>query len=95
MEQVILIKEVLDNFCSNSGQKINLSKSRVFFSRNIIEQNAQMLSQGLGIEQTNDLGMYLGAPMLHQRTSRNSYTFILDKMRKKLTSWKTNNLSFA
>jgi hypothetical protein len=37
----------------------------------------------------------LGAPMLHQRTSRNSYTFILDKMCKKLTSWKTNNLSFA
>ncbi|GAU10423.1 hypothetical protein TSUD_421820 [Trifolium subterraneum] len=95
MEQVILIKDVLDSFCSNSGQKINLNKSRVFFSRNIAEQNALMLSQGLGIEQTNDLGIYLGAPMLHQRASRNSYSFILDKMRKKLTSWKTNNLSFA
>ncbi|GAU35861.1 hypothetical protein TSUD_63510 [Trifolium subterraneum] len=63
MEQVILIKDVLDSFCSNSGQQINLNKSRVFFSRNIAEQNALMLSQGLGIEQTNDLGIYLGAPM--------------------------------
>jgi hypothetical protein len=94
-DQVILIKDALDRFCLNSGQKINFNKSKVFFSRNIVDSDATMLSHGLGIEKTHDLGMYLGAPMLHQRISRNSYTFIIDKMRKKLSSWKSNNLSFA
>lgn len=36
------------------------------------------LCQELGIEKTEDLGVYLGAPLLHQRKSRQSYAFMLD-----------------
>lgn len=39
--------------------------------------------------------MYLGAPMLHQRLARHQFTFVLDKMRKKLSGWKASFLSFA
>lgn len=41
------------------------------------------LSSFLGIEQTNDLGSYLGASLLHQRVPKQSVSFILDKMKKK------------
>jgi hypothetical protein len=34
--------------------------------------------------------MYLGAPMIHQRISRNSFTFIIDEMQKKLSTWKAS-----
>lgn len=32
IEQVQVIRETLDDFCSKSGQKVNLHKSKVFFS---------------------------------------------------------------
>lgn len=33
--------------------------------------------------------------MLHQRLARHQFTFVLDKMRKKLSGWKASFLSFA
>lgn len=70
-------------------------KSKVFFSNNIRDDIAESLSHELGIDQTQDLGIYLGAPLLHQKISNNKFNFILDKMRKKLSMWKAKSLSFA
>ena len=35
LDQVQVINECLSNFCAASGQKVNVSKTRVFFSHNI------------------------------------------------------------
>jgi mannosylglycoprotein endo-beta-mannosidase len=93
--QAILIREVLDEFCLHSGQKVNLNKSKVFFSKNITRNLAESLSDILDIEETKDLGFYLGAPMLHQRISKQSFSFLIEKMKKKLAGWKASSLSFA
>lgn len=62
----------------------------------ILSQNsATSLSNDLGIVITSDLGKYLMAPMLHQRISKNSYSFLLDRMRKNISRWKAMSLSFA
>lgn len=82
-------------FCSKSGQKVNLSKSKIFFSKNLNFQDTEQISQALGIAKTEDIGIYLGAPMIHQRSSKHTFNFILDKMKKKLVGWKANSLSFA
>lgn len=95
LEQVHNIKHILQEFCSASGQKISLAKSHVFFSNNVPEDTTSRLSQELGIQITSDLGVYLGAPMIHQRASAQSYKFVLDRMRKKLSGWKATSLSFA
>lgn len=65
--QVDLIKNTLNEFCMASGQKVNLSKSQVFFSGNINDVDATSLSDSLGIAKTDDLGKYLGVPILHQQ----------------------------
>jgi hypothetical protein len=39
--------------------------------------------------------MYLGAPMSHQRISKQSFAYLLDKMLKKFSGWKAKTLSFA
>ncbi|KAF7825106.1 putative ribonuclease H protein At1g65750 family [Senna tora] len=44
---------------------------------------------------TSDLGKYLGVPILQQRVNKNTYNYILDRVRGKLISWKTNSLSLA
>jgi hypothetical protein len=41
------------------------------------------------------LGLYLGVPIHTGRSSRHAYSFIIYKIRKKLSSWKANTLSFA
>lgn len=93
--QVNLIRNILDDFCRASGQKVNLSKSLVYFFNNVNEDLAASLSHSLGITCTKDLGRYLGFPLLHQRVTKQTFSFLLDKMRSKLSSWKANSLSFA
>lgn len=95
LDQIQVVKQVKNDFCASSGQKVNLIKSKVFFSKNIIDEKATQLSNELGIEKTENLGNYLGAPLLHQRITKDSVSFILEKMRKKLSSWKSNSLSLA
>lgn len=89
--QVDCIKEVLHSFCTCSGQKINFAKSLVYFSDNMDSSQVVTLSDALGVNVTKDLG----APILHQRMAKQSFSFILDKMRKKLAGWKAKSLSFA
>lgn len=74
---------------------MNLSKSKVFFSSNTDPDLVTDLSRTLGIEKIQDLGTYLGAPLLHQRSSRNAYAYVLEKMKKKLSVGEANSLSFA
>lgn len=93
--QVTSIKTILQQFCDQSGQKINLRKSQVWFSGNVTEDAALALSHDLGVNITKDLGKYLGVPMLHQRMSKHSFSYLLDKMRKKLTGRKAKTLSFT
>lgn len=52
----------------------------MFFSKNLRNEDTLRPSQELGIEKTYDLGMYLGAPLLHQKVTKNSISFILDKL---------------
>lgn len=81
--QVECIMNILRIFWDCAGQKINLDKSQVFFSQNVSNDQAEILSH------------YLGALMIHQRLSKNYFSFLLDKMRKKLNGWKAKSLSFA
>lgn len=50
------------------------------------EREAANLSKALRVQLTEDLGRYLGVPMIHQRVSMSSCKFLLDK---------ANSLSFA
>lgn len=81
--------------CASSGQKLSLAKSRVFFSKNVQDSLAGLISEKLGINQTHNLGMYLGVPLLHSRMTKDNFQFLIYKVKKKLSSWKVKTLSFA
>ena len=95
LDQVQVINECLSNFCAASGQKVNTSKTRVFFSHNINHNIKSQLSQSLGFDMSTDLGRYLGVPLHHERVTKGLYQFIVDKVRKRLANWKCNSLSLA
>ena len=49
----------------------------------------------LGYSATNDLGCYLGMPLLHLRVNKATYQTILDKVDKRLIGWNAAHLSLA
>lgn len=93
--QISLIKQILNMFCRSSGQKVSEEKTRIFFSQNVDRQLKQAICNISEFQVTNDLGKYLGVPILHSRVNRRSFQFILDKVDQRLSNWKTKNLSLA
>lgn len=71
-----------------AGQKINYEKSRVFFSPNVAARRKRDICRRLGIMATNNLGRYLGFPIIHKGRVGSAFNFILDKVQSKLAGWK-------
>ena len=89
------IIEVLNNFCNLAGQKVNNCKSRIFFSPNVSNRRKQNICRKMGILATNNLGKYLGFPIIHRGRVGNAFNFFLDKVQNKLAGWKSRLLSKA
>lgn len=91
----LAIRDVLDMFCSLSGQSMSEAKSRVYFSPNVDKDTRESLSDVLGFASTPNIGKYLGIPMRVPGASSQDYNFIFDRVKQKLTGWKANLLSLA
>lgn len=78
-----------------SGQKINLDKSAVFFSKNTSEANRRAICGVLNgiVEQRSS--KYLGLPMVIGRSKKQVFSFIKDRVEQKVLNWKTQFLSAA
>ncbi|XP_031106167.1 uncharacterized protein LOC116010798 [Ipomoea triloba] len=53
------------------------------------------LKRTMGILVSENLGNYLGVPILQQRVTKQTFTYILEGMKKKLANWKAETLSLA
>lgn len=95
IDQANVINDCLTRFCLASGQKISCSKSRVYFSSNVSNEEKAAVSEALNIESTNDLGMYLGMPTLTSRVTKDTFQHLCEKIDRRLTGWKTKYLSLA
>ena len=95
VEQAEIMMNCLSTFCGVSGSKVNVDKSKVFFSANTHMDIQDAVSRTLGMEVTLDLREYLGVPTINGRTSKREYQFIVDKINDKLSGWKTRTLSLA
>ena len=65
------IKEVLDLFCNESGQKVSSAKTRIYFSHNVEAGLKSKICENLNIQATNNLGKYLGFPLKHKGSDQN------------------------
>ncbi|CAN1130010.1 Putative ribonuclease H protein At1g65750 [Linum perenne] len=93
--QALVINDIFERFCAASGQSVSKEKSRVYFCKNIPQDKASEIVSILGISATRDLGRYLGVPILHGRVTKHTYSYILDRLDRKLAGWKADNLSLA
>lgn len=81
------INSVLVEFCKVSGQAVSQEKSSIFFFKKVKEQEANILSATISIPHTSDLGKYLGVPILHNRITKRTYQYLVDRVFAKLNSW--------
>lgn len=83
MQHAGVIGKVLGNFCILPGQKFNITKSKLLYaSPNLTSWVGEKLSDKFGITLTNNLGIYLGTPLIHGRITKGTYGSVVDKVRK-------------
>lgn len=70
--------------------------TRIFFSYNVADrEEVSRIGSTFGFRIFNNLDMYLGVPLLHDKITKDTYKYILDNARKSLFGWKTTSLSMA
>lgn len=94
-EQMNIMLECLSIFFQDSGQLVNVEKTRMLVSRNVNHNVAIALWDCSGFSLTRDLGKYLGVHLIHHRTNRDTFHHLLEKTHQRLSSWRVETLSFA
>lgn len=91
--QARLMEHLLADFCGLSGQRVNRSKSRVWFSPNTPSYLRNSICSEFHVTATSDLGCYLGVPIIHGRLWRRHYHYLVAKTQSRLAAWKVRLLS--
>ena len=94
-ENTKTIMECLNIFCSISGQKVNSSKSKLFFSNNSSPNARVDVCRITGMEATNELGSHLGVTLHSNRVSEATFQNLITRMQARLSQWKASKLSLA
>lgn len=91
----INLVQVLNKYCSWSGQAINKNKSGVFFSKHSKSHIGRAVKSILQVRKLKRDAVYLGAPMFLSKARSKDFAFLQDKLEAKLTGWRSKNLSRA
>jgi hypothetical protein len=86
---------ILQTYEEASGQEINLTKSEVFFSRNLSMAAQEDLSRIMGVRHVLGTGTYLGLPSMIGRKKKAIFAYIKDRIWKRINSWRGRALSRA
>ena len=89
------IAKILQTYERASRQSINLEKSSVYFSNNTSERQKGQILEVLGVQEVDRFESYLGLPTLIGRAKYSTYSFLKDRIWKKLQGWKGMLLSRA
>ena len=85
----------LQTYANASRQCINFEKSSVFFSSNTSASQKQDILRVLGVQEVDRFDSYLGLPTLVGRTKYYTFSYLKDRIWKKLQGWKGKMLSRA
>ena len=89
------VLEILKLYAKASGQCINMEKSLVYFSSNTSSHKRELIKAMLGVSEMERFEAYLGLPTLVGRSKHHTFSFLKDRVWKKLQGWKGKILSRA
>lgn len=77
------------------GQKVNLHKSSIFFSTNVIHSNRVHLCHLLQMMEANTSITYLGLPNMMGQSKSVTLGFLKEKVRKRVLNWDGRSITEA
>ncbi|GJN05400.1 hypothetical protein PR202_ga23021 [Eleusine coracana subsp. coracana] len=89
------LKQILDQYCASSGQKLSEAKSIIYFSENTPVDAKAEVCQILNImtESLND--KYLGLQIVVMADRSYCFKHLVDRVRATINGWKENMLSIG
>ena len=94
-EEVDKVLDILSIYEAASGQKLNMEKSEVSFSRNIAPEKQEILQMKLTFKAVEEHEKYLGLPTFVGGSKKRVFQGIRERILKKLKGWKEGFLSQA
>lgn len=95
VDECEVLKDIFTRYELASGQKINFDKSSVSFSHNVSMELQDSLAMVLSVNRVDKHDKYLGLPMEISYSKVEAFSFIKEKVQKKLSGWKEKCLSAA
>jgi hypothetical protein len=90
------MKNIIQTFCSSSGQLPNWTKSGVVFSKHVDQGTQENIQNIFHVPLIDETFSHLGHPLILPAKNRSeAYNFILQKFKTKLSTYKANSLSHA
>jgi hypothetical protein len=86
---------ILEVYEAGSGQKLNLNKTHIFFSRNTSMERKHEILLLLGLTEAHRIDKYLELPSFVGKSRNEAFKYILEKVSHKLENWKIKFLSQA
>ena len=87
------LSSLMESYCNASGQRINLSKSSVFFSKGCPSLLKTELKNALNITNESLLDRYLGMPTDVGSCKNGAFKFLKDRVWNKVKGWMEKLLS--
>ncbi|KAA3465211.1 reverse transcriptase [Gossypium australe] len=87
------LKRILYEYKICSGQRVNFSKSAIFFSTNSEEEVRRTIIRVLGVRSSNDPERYLGLPNKVGRKKKATFQILKDRLRQRIDNWSIKYLS--
>jgi len=86
---------ILGIYEKGSGQKLNMSKTSIFFSRNTSQRRRSEILELSGLLEAHRIDSYLGLPTFVGKSRTQTFKDIIEKVSKRLENWKCSFLSQA
>ncbi|CAA7052486.1 unnamed protein product [Microthlaspi erraticum] len=87
------LMRIIETYGRVSGQQLNTAKSSIFFGKKVPPDIRTALKQALGINTEGGMGTYLGLPENISGAKTKVFTFIHDRLSKRINSWSAKLLS--
>ncbi|KAL9669538.1 hypothetical protein QQ045_007085 [Rhodiola kirilowii] len=95
LEDAANLRKILALYEEISGQKVNVTKSEICFSRNVSPEMKGRICEMLEMRQVNSFSKYLGLPVAFSNNKTELFKLIVDRTWQKVQEWKEQTLSMA
>ncbi|KAG7581014.1 Reverse transcriptase zinc-binding domain [Arabidopsis suecica] len=87
------IIDILRTYGEASGQQLNTAKSSVMFGHDVDNTTRNIIKTTIGIHRDGGMGSYLGLPEQIHGSKVQVFSFVRDRLQKRLNTWSAKFLS--